>query len=252
MNGFDAIAGLALLLVRPGMLVLATPFFGAVYAPPHMRVGFTVLIAAVLAPFVTLPSPLPPAGLAVLVAREMAIGLALAFAIRVLIAGAEFAGHFSGYQIGLSIGSLIDPLTGVRNNILAILYVNVAIVVCLATNAHHALLRALVDSYQALPVGLGAIDSAIATHVARLLGVVFVIGVRVAAPVVIVLLLVELALGLLGRVAPALNVMIAGAPVRLVIGLLVVAATVTVFPSVVSHYLPTVFRMAADLAAAFR
>lgn len=57
---------------------------------------------------------------------------------------------------------------------------------------------------------------------------------------------------MLGRVAPALNVMIAGAPVRLIVGLLIVAATVTVMPSVLSLYLPTVFRMAADLAASFR
>lgn len=252
MNGFETLAGLALLLVRPGMIVLATPFFGGVYAPPHVRVGLTVLVAMILAPVVTLPAAMAPAGLTVVIAREIAIGLAIAFAIRVLVAGAEFAGHFSGFQIGLSIGSLIDPLTGVRNNIIAILYVNVAIVVCLATNAHHLLLRALVDSYQALPVGIGAVDPAVTARVASLLGVVFVIGVRVAAPIVIVLLLVELALGLLGRVAPALNVMIAGAPVRLIVGLLIVAATVTVFPSMISHYLPTVFRLAADLAAGFR
>jgi flagellar biosynthetic protein FliR len=252
MNGFETLAGLALLLVRPGMIVLATPFFGGVYAPPHVRVGLTVLVAMILAPIVTLPVAMAPSGLTVVIAREIAIGLAIAFAIRVLVAGAEFAGHFSGFQIGLSIGSLIDPLTGVRNNIIAILYVNVAIVVCLATNAHHLLLRALVDSYQALPVGIGAVDPAVTARVASLRGVVFVIGVRVAAPIVIVLLLVELALGLLGRVAPALNVMIAGAPVRLIVGLLIVAATVTVFPSMISHYLPTVFRLAADLAAGFR
>jgi flagellar biosynthetic protein FliR len=252
MTPFDTLAGFALLLVRPGMLVIGTPLFGGSYAPAQVRVGLIVLVATVLAPFIALPSPVAAGGLVLLVARELVIGLALAFAIRVLLAGAEFAGHFSGYQIGLSVGSLIDPLTGVRNNVLAILYINVAIVVCLSTNAHHALLRALLDSYQALPIGPGGLDVTGVSHVAGLLGTVFVMGVRIAAPVVLVLLVVELALGLLGRVAPALNVMIAGAPVRLVVGLLLVAATTIVFPSVISQYLPGAFRLAADLAASFR
>jgi hypothetical protein len=92
----------------------------------------------------------------------------------------------------------------------------------LATNTHHRLLSALVDSYAAVPVGLGATRRvARRTASARMLGMVFVIGVRIAAPLVVVLLVVELALGLAGRVAPALNVMMSGAPVRLAIGLFV-------------------------------
>jgi flagellar biosynthetic protein FliR len=185
-------------------------------------------------------------------ARELAIGLALAFAIRVLVVAAEFAGQFMGYQIGLSLGSLIDPQTGVRNTTLALLYANVAVVVCLSTNAHHMLLRALADSYAALPIGLGGVDASLAGSVARLLGLVFVLGVRIAAPVVIVMLLVEVALALLARVAPSLNVMTAGAPVRIAVGLIVVAATVSVVPLIVTRSLPVVLDAAAAMAGAFR
>jgi flagellar biosynthetic protein FliR len=255
MSGFESLAGLSVLLVRPGMLIIGTPFLGGVYAPAALRVGLTVLLAILLAPFVQVPASLPLTGLAVVLAREVAIGLALAFAIRVLVVAAEFAGHFMGYQIGLSLGSLIDPQTGVRNSTLALLYANVAVVVCLSTDAHHALLRALADSYAALPVGLGGaagIDASLAGSVARLLGLVFVLGVRIAAPVVIVMLLVEVALALLARVAPSLNVMTAGAPVRIAVGLLVVAATVSVVPLIVTRSLPVVLDAAAAMAGAFR
>jgi flagellar biosynthesis protein FliR len=252
MTGFDSIAGLSVLLVRPGMLILGTPFLGGVYAPASLRIGLTVLLAILIAPFVHVPGALAASHLAVILIREVAIGLALAFAIRVLVVAAEFAGHFMGYQIGLSLGSLIDPQTGVRNSTLALLYANVAVVVCLSTNAHHALLRALADSYSALPIGLGGIDGTLAASIARLLGLVFVLGVRIAAPVIIVMLLVEVALALLARVAPALNVMTAGAPVRLAIGLLIVAATVSVLPSLIARSLPTVFDAAANAARAFR
>jgi flagellar biosynthetic protein FliR len=223
MNSFADVAGIAILLVRPGMLVIATPFLGAVSAPAVLRVGLTLLVALTLAPVVAVPANLSAAVLAGVLLREVAIGLSLALAIRVLVFGAEFAGHFAGYSIGLSMGSLIDPQTGVRNNLFALLYGNLAVLTVFATNTHHRLLSALVDSYAAVPVGLGAVNPSLVDSVARMLGLVFVIGVRIAAPIIVVLLVVELALGLAGRVAPALNVMMSGAPIRLAIGLLVAA-----------------------------
>ncbi len=252
MTTFADAAGLALLFVRPGMLVMATPFLGAVSAPVVMRVGLTVLIAILLAPVVTVPQALPASGLVAIVLREAAIGLAIALAIRVLVFGAEFAGHFAGYSIGLSMASLIDPQSGVRNNTLAILYGHIAVLVAFAVNAHHQMLRALADSYAALPVGMGGLDASLAGHVASMLGLVFVIGVRLAAPVLMVLLVVEVALGLLGRVAPSLNVMMSGAPVRLVVGLLVIAASLAAFPAVIERYVPVVLELAAAAAGSFR
>jgi flagellar biosynthetic protein FliR len=252
MNPFDTTAGLALLLVRPGMLVVGTPFFGSVYAPAQARVGLTLLLALTLAPFVHMPGTLTGGSLALVVLREVAIGLALAFALRTVIFAAEFAGHFCGYQVGLSMGALIDPQSGVRNDLLAIMYSSLAIVVCLSTNAHHMLLRALADSYTALPIGLGGVGSNLAGSVSQLLGLVFVMGVRLALPVIVVLGLVELALALLARVAPTLNVLVAGAPVRVIIGLLAVAATLGVLPPLVARYLPDALTFAAEVARSFR
>jgi flagellar biosynthetic protein FliR len=252
MTSLATIAAFSLLLVRPGMLVMGTPFLGAVQAPPQLRVGLALLMALMTAPFVTLPVALTTGELLLVVVREVAIGAALTLAIQVLIAGAEFAGHFVGYQIGLSMGSLIDPQSGVRNNLAALLYANVTTIICFATNAHHALLRALADSYAALPVGTGRVDASLATQVAHTLGLIFVIGVRIAAPVIVVLLLVELALGLVARVAPALNVITAGAPIRVIVGLLVLAASISALPSIVGRYVPSAFQLSAGTAQAFR
>lgn len=247
-----SLAALVLLLVRPGMLVMGTPLLGAVQAPVLMRIGLTILLAIVMAPFVSLPTDLSTGGIAVVVVREVAIGLALALAIRVLVTAGEFAGHFAGYQIGLSLGSLIDPQSGVRNNVLAVVYAHLITVVCLATNTHHTLLRALADSYRALPVGFGGLNTTLASSVAESLGLVFILGVRIAAPVIVVLLLVELALGLVARVAPSLNVMISGAPIRVVLGLLVVALSVQALPGLIGRFIPLTFQSAAGAAQAFR
>jgi flagellar biosynthetic protein FliR len=253
MNGFAAAAAFSLLLVRPGMIVMGTPFLGALNAPPQVRVGLIVFLAVLMASAARTPVALPATGLAVLIVREMAIGMAISLAVRVLIAAAEFAGQFAGYQIGLSLGSLIDPQAGVRNNVLALLYGNLAVVVCLATNAHHAVIRALAESYALLPVGLGnGIGQSLGASAAHILGLTFMIGMRLAAPLIVVLLLVELALGLLARVAPSLNMMIAGAPVRVVAGLLVIALTISGLPTILTRFLPAALSLGAETARAFR
>lgn len=252
MIGFESMAGLALLLVRPGMLVMGTPFLGNVYAPPTARIGLTLILAVVLAPFVHLPATLTGASAALVVLREICIGLALALAVRSVIFAAEFAGAFAGYQLGLSMGAILDPASGVRNDVLAVLYSSLAAVICFMTNAHHLLLRALADSYTAIPVGLGGIGGGVADSVAHLLGLIFVMGVRLALPVIVVLMLVELALAMLGRVAPALNVLVAGAPVRVVVGLLVVATALSALPTLIARYLPDALGIAAGLARSFR
>ena len=85
-----------------------------------------------------MPRALPEVSLALVIAREVAIGLSLAFVLRALIAGAEFAGHLSGQQIGFNYGATIDPQSGVRNNMLATLYGSLATLGFLAINGHHA------------------------------------------------------------------------------------------------------------------
>lgn len=252
MNEFTAVAGMSLLLVRPGMLVLATPFLGSMQTPTMARAGITLILALVVAPFVAIPAAMPTSMLVVVLLREMAIGLALALSIRVLVFGAEFAGHYTGLQVGLSMGSLIDPQTGVRNNIIALLYAGAATLVCFGFNLHHTLLRGLADSYAQMPIGLGSIDDSLVVSIQNLLGIIFLLGVRIAAPVIVTLLVVELSLGLLARVAPALNVMIAGLPVRMAVGLLIVAVTITLFPALISQVVPTALELSRGLAGAFR
>jgi len=252
---FASIARFGLLVVRPGMLIMAAPAFGAPYSPARARLGLTVLLALMLAPVVAVPVLSTPVGLGVVVAHELAIGLALALAIRALVAGAELAGHLTGNQLGLSMGAIIDPQSGVRNNLIAALYANLALLTFFAVNGHHAFLRTLAQSYVALPIGAvrpGGNVAALVPAVTQMLGVVFVLGVRLAAPVIVVLLVVEVALGLVSRAAPALNVMAIGTPVRLLVGLLVVAAVIPVVPGLVTRFISTVAELGMAAARAFR
>lgn len=242
----------ALLMIRPGMLVVAAPVFGGIWAPSTLKIGVIVLVSFLLMPVVSLPSAIPATGIGLVAVREVLIGFALALGIRALVAGAEFAGHLSGFQIGFAYASLVDPQSGARNNLLSLVYGMLTVFTIFTMDAHHDLLRALALSYEAVPVGVGAVGTSLAEMVGLLLGVIFRVGLQLAAPVVVVLLIVEVALGLLTRAAPTLNLMAQGFPIRIAVGLLALAATLQAIPSVVRVALPHVLELGARTALAFK
>jgi flagellar biosynthetic protein FliR len=182
----------------------------------------------------------------------MAIGLALAFGIRVLLAAAEFGGHLSGFSMGLSYSAIVDPMSGVRNNVLSMLYGNVAMVLFLLTNTHHAFLRALRDTSASLPFGGGDIGRSVPQAVKGLLGLVFSVGVRLAAPMIVVLLVAELALALVARSAPALNLMVISGPMRLLIGLILLGVVAPAAVGILTNMSGVVLQAGVRAAEAFR
>src|SRR5881296_898016 len=135
-------------------LMFLAPGLGGMYATSATKIGLTVLLALAVIPVAHMPDDFGDVALTIVIFREVSIGLALAFAVRALIAGAEFAGHLTGHQIGFSYGATIDPQSGVRNNMLAMLYGSLATLAFLAINGHHMLLRAMAASYQGLPIGV--------------------------------------------------------------------------------------------------
>lgn len=250
---FTAVERLGLVLVRPGVLIALSPALGGSYAPMMVRIGLIVLVGLALAPIVAIPDAASAAGsvgLGMIVLRETLIGLALTFSVRIVIAGAELGGYLAGFQLGFSYASLVDPQSGARNGVMEALYANIALLVFLGVNGHHQMLQALAASYGALPVGGGIAAGDMASLVARTLGLIFIIGVRIAAPVVLVLIVVELALGLVTRAAPQLNLMVVGAPVRLLVGLFVLGATLAVVPDVVLTVIDPAMRLASKMASA--
>ena len=246
------LARFGLLLVRPGMLIVAAPAFGGTYAPAQVKIGLTLLIAIALAPTTPVPPPGPAIALAIVVLREAAIGMALALAIRALVAGTELAGQLTGFQMGLSYSATVDPQSGVRNTLVATLYSNLTMLTFFLMNAHHAFLRSVARSYASLPIGIGSVDGSMPQVVVHMLGLVFTLGARLAAPVVAVLLVAELALGLLARSAPSLNLMAVSPSVRALVGLLVLAVVAPSVVGVVSGLTDFVVQLGVEAAQAFR
>jgi flagellar biosynthetic protein FliR len=243
---------LGLLLIRPGMVVMLAPGVSGAHIEMRVKVGIVVLIAIGLLPSVPVPSVAIDAPLVVLVAREVAIGLSIGFVLHALIVAAEFAGFLSGHQIGFSYGATVDPQSGAKHSMISTLYSLLATLGFLAINGHHAVFRTLAASYARLPIGMGHVDASLVSSVREVLAMVFIVGVRLGAPIVAVVLIVELIIGLISRSKPALGSMVIGYPLRLVIGLFVLGMMVGTIPAVTNSLLENTLRIGSRLAGGFR
>jgi flagellar biosynthetic protein FliR len=254
MNELPSLARLAVLLVRPGVVVMLAPTIGGAFVPSKIKMGLTVLIAIGLLPSVPVPEALPLGALVTVIAREVAIGLAIGLTIRALVTAIEFAGHLSGFQMGLSYAATIDPANGVRNNTIASLFGMLAVLTLFGIDGHHTILRGLAHSYTGLPIGVGdGVDGgSLLNGVRQTMALVFVTGARLAAPIVVVLIVVEVVIGFISRAAPALSFMVIGYPIRMILGLFVLGLVVSTVPGVVTGLTDRTVRLALETAGAFK
>jgi flagellar biosynthetic protein FliR len=252
MTDASVLMRLALLLVRPGVVVALAPTFGGLYTSPRTKVALTVLLAIGLLPSVAVPPAIDAGVLGAFVAREMAIGLALGLTVRALVGGVEFAGHLSGHQMGLTYAATVDPSSGAKHTVVTTMFNMMAVLTLFSIDGHHTILRALAASYNGLPIGTGGVDASLLTAVRQTLELVFVTAARLAAPMIIVLVIVEIVIGFISKVAPGLSFMIIGYPVRMIVGLFVLGLVVATLPGVVTGLTDRTMRLALDTAAAFR
>jgi len=217
-----------MVLARIAGLMLAAPLFGHLLMPVRVRIGLTIVLAAVLTPAVPPFAGPPPESLVVLagvLAVESALGALMGLVAQFVFAGVQLGGQMAGIQMGFGMAQLLDPGSRAQTTVVAEWEQLLALLIFLALDVHHLLLRALLASFQAAPPGTVALGGVGIHGAVVLAGDVFAIGARVAAPVLLVLLLTNGALGVLARTIPQLNVFVVGFPVNVGIGLMVLGAS---------------------------
>lgn len=238
---------LVLLALRVGGMLLIAPAFSAKSVPVKVRTGMLLLFTLLLAP-AAVAAARP--GLATLqvtpaaFATESLIGFAVGFGAAVLVGAVETAGDLMSTTVGLSGASLLDPLNGASSTVLAQFAQLFAVTVLLSVGGHLVMLDALAESVRAVPLGAPVdVERGLAALMAAG-GTLFVLGLKFAAPVVAATMIGNVALAVLTRVAPALNVFTVAFPVQITIGLAAViaalGATATWFASWSGHYAATI------------
>ena len=219
-----------LLACRIGGMMLVAPVFSAKTVPVKVRTGLLLLLTVMLAPMAyaaaTRTATAAPAVTPVTFLSESLIGFAIGFGAAVLVGAAETAGDLMSTAIGLSGASLLDPMSGAASNVLAQFGQLFAVTVLLAVNGHLVMLDALAESARALPIGSMV---AMRDGVAALLSsatTLFVLGLRFAAPVIAASMIGNVALAVLTRAAPQINVLTVAFPIQIALGLVALVASV--------------------------
>lgn len=230
---------LVLTALRVGGLLLVAPVWSAKSVPMRLRTVMIVLFALLLLPSATAGAD--PARLALTPATflgETVVGFALGAAAALVIAGAEFAGELMTTSIGLSGAAIFDPVNNTQGAILGSFMQMLALVLLLGAGGHVLMVEALGRSFAVVPLGasLALGDGALA--VARAAAMIFRSGMQFAAPVVAAVLVANMALAVLGRAAPQLNIMNLAFPLQIAVGLLTLAGGLGVLVHAMSDWTP--------------
>ncbi len=221
------IGGLLWPLTRILGLVAAAPVFGNTAVPILIKTTLGVLLAAIVGP--TLP-PVPAvdptswAGI-LIVAQELLIGVAMGFAMRLVFAAVEFAGEVASSTMGFSFATFFDPSSAGRSSAISQFLALVATMAFLAMNAHLVLIEALAESFFTLPISATPMSLSAPLEMVRWGSRVFSAGLQIAMPIVAAMLITNIALAILTRAAPQLNLFGIGFPITLGAGFLIISLT---------------------------
>jgi len=221
-----------LVLVRMTAFFTVAPVFAGRTIPPMVKAGWAALVA-LLAMGVVSPPEIPLDGRYVLLAaKEALVGLALGFLAALLFSAVQTAGGWLDLQTGYAVANLFDPQSGTQIPLLGHAKHLLAVLFFLATDGHHLLVDGIVESVRLVPVEHLAVPLAGAPANALFVRAVvrmMAIAVQLALPFTAALFLADLALGMLGRAVPQINVLVLGLPVKIGLNLLALAVGLPVF-----------------------
>lgn len=228
-----------LIFIRLGSFLLALPFFSAVNFPVTLRVALPALAALLLAPQLP-PFPVEHLGLTGLVgllARETAIGLLLGFFARMIFYAADIAGMVISNELGLSMGSMMDPSSGATEQVPGLILFLLATVTMLSLDLHHGLLLGFAKSFDVLPLGGGRLTAPLFEVMVARSGQIFVIALQLAAPVMAVSFCITVFFSVMSRAVPQMNVFAESFGVRIAGGLMVLGFTLQLAAQYIVNYL---------------
>lgn len=204
-------------------LVAAAPVLGHRAVPARVKTGLALVVTALLVPALPPSPPLDHPGWFAILAQELLIGLSLALAMHVAFAAVALAGDLVGLQMGLSFATFVDPAHSGQSPMIGTFLGLLATLVFFAADGHLALLAALAESFRHAPVGAAAPAAETWGALVAWGGELFRIGLQLALPVLAAMLAGNLALGVLARAAPQLNLFAVGFPAALILGLALLA-----------------------------
>ncbi len=237
----ETILSFMLTLFRISLVVFLLPFFGGQAIPTTVKAAFCIVLSLGLWPHLSFEGtylPQHPFQIVVWLFGEILLGLVMGLTVRFLIAGIQTGGQIIGFQMGFAMVNVVDPITGVSEAVTAHFLYMTAMLTFLALNGHLYLLDGLAQSFELVPPGTLLISPELVNQIIYLSGQIFVLAVKIAAPIITAVFLVNLGLALISRAAPQMNVLLIGFPMKIAIGFLFLGLVFEILSLHIAEFIP--------------
>jgi flagellar biosynthetic protein FliR len=220
-----------LVLFRIGGLMLFAPMLGSARIPKRVKALFAIILALGLTASIPRPAHLPETtwGVAIGIGGEMMFGLAMGMILSFVFISTQWAGQMIGQQMGLNMGEVVDPQFSGASSVIGDFYYFLTLVVFLFVGGHRDMIRGIRDSFDSLPLLSVGINASVLNLVVQMFATATTLAMRLAAPVLVTMLVVDLTLGFIGKTMPQLNVMASGMSIKSMVGLIVIMIGISLF-----------------------
>jgi flagellar biosynthetic protein FliR len=215
-----------LIFVRITGIFLMAPVFGSKNVNTYIKAGLALVITYILFPLafnsnIVIPEHFVPYLFIVL--GELIVGLIIGFVSSLVFSAIQMSGQLLDMQIGFGVINIIDPQSGGQIPLIGNFKYILALLIFLATNGHHVLLSALFTSFKLIPVTGVIVHTNLTEFIVRMVSGTFVIALKISMPILITIIITDIALGILARTMPQMNIFVVGVPVKILIGLFVLS-----------------------------
>lgn len=224
--GLDEGLRFLFLIMRLSAMVLTLPFLNFRMVPSPVKIVLIVVLSVGLYPVVRLQPlyiPRGPVELGILILGELFLGMIVGFVAQLVFAGIQLGGMIINQQMGLSMASMLDPQNAQQSSIIANFQYITAVLVFFSVQAHHGFIYTMAESLHTIPLLDFTVSKNVIVPLVALLAKAFIMAVRLSAPVLVTLLLANVALGIVARLVPQMNIFVLSFPVNFGVGLIVLA-----------------------------
>ena len=251
----DQIQLFIFILVRVSAVLFSIPFLDSQTIPVMVKVGLAMATAMLVFPNLNVAvQPLinNPVAFILGLIGEVAIGLIIGFTAQLIFTGIQLAGQMGGFQMGFAIANVVDPASSLQIPVLAQFLNLFALMVFLGLNIHHYYIKAMADSFAMIPLWSVHFNHDLFGFMMQLTANCFVIAVKIGAPVMVAMLLTSVALGLMARTVPQMQIFIVAMPLKILLGLVFMYLSLPYFNNFLQGAFMTLGRTVQGLMHLFR
>ena len=233
---FEDLEFFLLVFIRIASFVFVAPFFSTSNTPRRVKAGFSIMLAYIVSHTMvnhSVPAYSTMLGYSTIVLKEAATGLLIGYGASICMTIVQFAGKISDMDIGLSMVQLLDPVTKQNSGFVGNIYQYMLVLIMLITNMHYFFIKAIVETFEIVPIGMANFGSdKILSVIIRFMVDYMNISFRICLPIVAAMLLLNAVLGIMAKVAPQMYMFSVGMQIKVLVGLCILFFTIGMLPSV--------------------